>query len=225
VVAGVLFDVDDTLVDHAGASRAAILHRLREAGLPHGPDAAQRWRELDEVHFGRFLAGELGFQEQRRARVRGILGEDLADDDADAWFAAYNERFESSWGCFDDVLAALAVIDARGLRVGVVTNLDTARQRHKLERVGLGDRFAVLVGLDTIGVGKPAAAVFRHACALLGTDPADTAFVGDRLDHDALGARDAGLLAIWLDRAGPDVDVPAGVTRVRTLDELEKVLQ
>jgi putative hydrolase of the HAD superfamily len=224
VVSGVLFDVDDTLVDHAGASRGAILARLREVGLPHGAEAADRWRALDEQHFGRFLTGEIGFQEQRRARVRGILEKDLDDPAADAWFAAYNEQFESAWACFDDVLAALALLDARGLPVGVVTNLDTARQRYKLDRVGLSGRFRVLVGLDSLGVGKPDPAVFRHACELLGTEPSDTAFVGDRLDHDALGARDAGLLAVWLDRTGRDTHVPEGVTRVRSLAELEEVL-
>lgn len=224
MVRGVLFDVDDTLVDHAGAGRAAILARLREVGLPHGAEAADRWRELEERHFGRFLAGELGFEEQRRSRVRGMVDEDLDDVAADAWFAAYNERFESGWACFDDVLAALALLDARGLPVGVVTNLDAVRQRRKLDLVGLTGRFEVLVGLDALGVAKPDPAVFRHACSLLGTAPADTAFVGDRLDHDALGARDAGLLAVWLDRTGGDADVPAGVTRVRSLAELEEVL-
>ncbi len=225
MVRGVLFDIDDTLVDHAGASRAAIVGQLRDVGLPHGASDADRWRTLDERHFPRFLAGELGFQEQRRARVRDMVDDpDLDDGAADAWFAAYNARFESSWACFDDVLAALAGLADRGLPVGIVTNLDSRRQRHKLERVGLGGRFDVLVGLDTLGVGKPDAAVFRHACELLGTEPAETAFVGDRLEHDALGARDAGLLAVWLDRNGAGHDVPEGVVRVRSLAELEEVL-
>lgn len=225
MVRGVLFDVDDTLVDHAGAGRAAIVEQLRELGLPHRPEDADRWWALEERHFARFLAGELGFQQQRRARVRDMVDDqDLDDQAADAWFAAYNQRFEAGWACFDDVLAALAALDARGLPVGIVTNLDAVRQRRKLDRVGLGGRFDVLVGLDALGVGKPDAAVFRHACELLGTEPGETAFVGDRLDHDAVGARDAGLLAVWLDRAGPSVDVPSGVVRVRSLAELAEVL-
>ena len=98
MVRGVLFDIDDTLVDHAGASRAAIVGQLRDVGLPHGASDADRWRTLDERHFPRFLAGELGFQEQRRARVRDMVDDQDLDDAADdAWFAAYKERFESSW--------------------------------------------------------------------------------------------------------------------------------
>ena len=55
VVRGVLFDVDDTLVDHAGASRARSSGSSR-LGLPHGASDADRWRTPDERHFPRYLA-------------------------------------------------------------------------------------------------------------------------------------------------------------------------
>lgn len=220
-----LFDVDDTLVDHTTAVRTAIRAHLRDLGLPHHDDALAAWHEAEERHFARHLAGELSFQEQRRARVRDIVGVDIDDAAADTWFAGYAARFETEWRCFGDVRAALQRLDERGLSLGVVTNVGAVHQRRKLDRVGLDGRFEVLVGLDTLGVGKPEPAVFRHACELLGTTPADTAFVGDRLDHDALGARDAGLRAIWLDRSGDGVrPVPDGVARLTSLAHLEEVL-
>jgi len=55
--------------------------------------------------------------------------------------------------------------------------------------------------------------------------------VGDELDVDAVAARDAGLVGIWLDRPGPrrvlvtDADVAAaGVTVLRSLDDLPGAL-
>jgi len=55
--------------------------------------------------------------------------------------------------------------------------------------------------------------------------------VGDELDVDAVAARQAGLVGIWLDRPGPrrvpvtDADVAAaGVTVLRSLDHLPAVL-
>jgi putative hydrolase of the HAD superfamily len=228
-VRGVLFDIDDTLVDHSGAQRAAIVDYLVSLGLDHDEAAVARWREAEERHFSRHLTGELTFQGQRRARVREMLaahgGGDLDDGAADAWFVGYTTRFEAQWTTYDDVAAALDMVASRGLAVGIVTNVDADHQRRKLEIVGLGARFDVVVGLDTLGFGKPDARVFRHACDLLGTMPRDTVFVGDRLDHDAVGARDAGLRAVWLDRSGtPRSDVPDGVTRVASLAELEAVV-
>jgi putative hydrolase of the HAD superfamily len=228
-VRGVLFDVDDTLVDHSGAQRTAIVTYLASLGLDQDDAAVSRWREAEERHFSRHLTGELTFQEQRRARVREMLaadgGAELDDATVDGWFAGFTTHFEAAWTTYDDVGAALAMVASRELAVGIVTNVDAKHQRRKLEIVGLGGCFDVVVGLDTLGFGKPDPRVFRHACELLGTQPCDTFFVGDRLDHDAVGARDAGLQAVWLDRSGSaGADVPDGITRVASLAELEAVL-
>jgi putative hydrolase of the HAD superfamily len=228
-VRGVLFDVDDTLVDHSGAQQVAIVDYLAGLGLDHDASAVRRWRAAEERHFGRHLMGELTFQGQRRARVREMLaphgGEVLDDAAADAWFAGFATHFEAAWTTYDDVAAALDMVASLHLVVGIVTNVGADRQRRKLEMVGLGGRFDVVVGLDTLGFGKPDPRVFHHACELLGTQPCDTVFVGDRLDHDAVGARNAGLRAVWLDRSGAlRADVPDGVTRVTSLAELEAVL-
>jgi putative hydrolase of the HAD superfamily len=228
-VRGVLFDVDDTLVDHSGAQRAAIAGYLASLGLDHDDNAVGRWQAAEERHFSRHLTGELTFQGQRRARVREMLaahgGADFDDGTADAWFLGYTTRFEAAWTTYDDVGAALDMVASRGLAVGIVTNVAADHQRRKLEFVGLGGRFDVVVGLDTLGFGKPDPRVFRHACDLLGTTPRDTVFVGDRLDHDAVGARDAGLRAVWLDRSGgARSDVPDGITRMASLAQLEAVV-
>jgi putative hydrolase of the HAD superfamily len=228
-VRGVLFDVDDTLVDYSGAQQTAIVAYLASLGLDHDAAAVRRWHDADERHFGRHLTGELTFQGQRRARVREMLaddgGADIDDAAADVWFAGYTALFETNWTAYDDVGAALAMVASRALRVGIVTNAAADRQRRKLAMVGLGGCFDVVVGHDTLGFGKPDPRVFHHACELLGTQPCDTFFVGDRLDHDAVGARDAGLRAVWLDRSVVGGgDVPDGVLRVTSLAELEAVV-
>ena len=72
-----------------------------------------------------------------------------------------------------------------------------------------------------IGVAKPHQAIFRRACRALGVHPAQAMHVGERLDIDAMGARDAGLHGVWLDRSGcgilPQV---AGVSVIGQLADL-----
>jgi putative hydrolase of the HAD superfamily len=223
-VRAVLFDVDDTLVDHAGARRRGILAHLRACGLAADDDAVRRWRLAEERHFARHLAGELSFQEQRRERVRDVLARPLADDEADAWFAGYTECFEREWSAFPDVTDCLQSLAPYAL--GVVTNVGVEHQRRKLARCGLADRFEAVVGLDTLGVGKPDPRPFRHACAQLGVRPEQAVYVGDRLDWDVAGAVGAGLRAVWLDRRGEaaGADVPTGVPVLATLDGLAQTL-
>ncbi|MGH3326954.1 MAG: HAD family hydrolase [Streptomycetales bacterium] len=220
-----LFDVDETLVDRDGAACHAIIGHLTELGLPAGPEALERWVRLEDLHYGRYLAGELSFADQRRERARAMAGLALSDEEADRWLAGYIRRFEAEWRAFPDVCSVLDALS--GLRLGVVTNLDAVYQSTKLETVGLSHRFRCLVGPDTVGVPKPAPQIFHAACAALGVRPREAAYVGDRLDVDALGATRAGLLGVWLDRkdSGRLPDWAYGRLRDRWRDRRHDALQ
>ncbi|MEV5826412.1 HAD family hydrolase [Spirillospora sp. NPDC052242] len=224
-IEAVLFDLDGTLFDHDGAAAEAI------AGAFPDADAAwlvPRWHELGEAAIERYLAGELDFTGQRRARIVRLareLGLGTWDDArADAWFAAYTGRYEAAWRPYPDVPGALAALAARGLRLGVITNGDVRQQRAKLARMGLAERLPHVTASSEAGCAKPAAEIFRTACAGLGLAPAAVAYVGDRLDTDARGAAAAGLTGVWLDRSDGPAPDHAGVVRITGLDALPRVL-
>jgi putative hydrolase of the HAD superfamily len=94
--------------------------------------------------------------------------------------------------------------------------------------LGLRHHFEVLLCSDRLGCQKPDPSAFLAACAALDLPPAEVAYVGDRLDVDAVGARDAGLRGIWIDRADPAANpaagIPSGIDRISTLEELAAVL-
>lgn len=198
----VVFDVDGTLVDHDTAQRRALLGHLTALGEVADDAAWRRWRDLEEQHYARYLAGELTFAEQRRERARAMTGGRRTDAECDAWFAGYLARFEAAWTVFPDVVPALDALGADGLLLGAFSNVAGSFTRRKLAAVGLRDRFAIVLGDDDIGAAKPDPRVFLTICDRLGVAPADAVHVGDRFDKDAAGARDAGLLGVWLDRPG-----------------------
>jgi len=51
-------------------------------------------------------------------------------------------------------------------------------------------------GVEPLIIGKPEPAMFRAAVAALGADPVHTAMLGDRLETDILGGKNAGLRTI-----------------------------
>lgn len=220
-VRGVLFDVDGTLTDYAAAERAAITAHLG-SDAPAG--AAGHWAAVTAEHYARFLAGELDFAGQRRARIAAMLAwAGRAGADPEAWFAGYLARYDDALRVFPDVRPALDALPAH-LRLGVVSNSSAAHQRGKLDRLGLGDRFACLVCADEAGAAKPDPAIFLRGCAALGLPPADVAYVGDLLDVDARGAVAAGLHGIWLDRTGAGPP-PGDVVHLTTLADLPAALR
>ncbi|MER5935327.1 HAD family hydrolase [Streptomyces sp. NPDC002054] len=227
-IRAVLWDIDDTLFDYTGADSAGLARHLTDEGLGERygspAEALALWREITERNWARFAAGETGFEEQRRDRVRDFLRRpDLGDDEADAWFDRYVAHYRAAWKVFPDVFPALDAL-AAGYRHGVLTNSSSANQDPKLRRLGLRDRFEVLVCAAELGVSKPEAAAFRAACDALGLEAGEVAYVGDQPEIDARGARDAGLLAVWLDRDGGRGAGPEGVHRITGLAQLPGVL-
>ncbi|MFN8082324.1 MAG: hypothetical protein U0Q19_22415 [Kineosporiaceae bacterium] len=102
--AGVLLDLDDTLVDTRmpRACRRAIV-----AGwLPHldaaGEAAAlQHWVRDAEGHFRAYTRGELSFAEQRQRRAAALQaafdGPALSADEQRRWSEAYDAAFREAW--------------------------------------------------------------------------------------------------------------------------------
>ncbi|MGG7571276.1 HAD family hydrolase [Streptomyces sirii] len=227
-IRAVLWDIDDTLFDYTGSDRAGALRHLRAEGLlaAYGGEEAAlaRWRAAMETEFARFLAGEVGFLDHRRGRARTFLGTELSDDEADAWFARYVAHYEESWVLFPDSAPALEAL-APLVRQAVLSNSSTANQERKLAALGIRSRFEAVLCADELGHAKPAPEAFTGACEALGLPAEEVLYVGDRLDIDALGARDAGLAAVWLDRTETGEELPPGIRRIASLAELPELLR
>ena len=207
---GVLFDIDDTLVDTRGAFRAAfevIAHRYLPQLPPERlPEVLATWRADASGHYRSYTRGETGHREQRMARANELHalfgGPELDDAAFEAWDEVFEGGFSEAWAAHPEASEVIDRLLAAGLRVGALSNAHVAYQTDKLERTGFLGRVPMLVGIDTLGIGKPDPAVFLEACRLLGTEPARTAYVGDELDVDAVPARQAGLRGVWVDRPG-----------------------
>ena len=208
-VRGVLFDIDDTLVDLEFAMTTA-LRDVSEHLLP-GLDEAG-WVRFGRIfthettHFyDRYLAGELTFNEQRLLRGRAALehfGVELEDgEQAHHWVTSYASRQHGYVRAFDDVGPLLDALDAAGIPYGAVSNNVHDYQRVKLDAAGLA-RIAVLVGTDTVGAAKPDPAIYLEGVRRIGTGPGETLYIGDNRLLDAEGSTAAGLLGVWLNRGG-----------------------
>ena len=96
--------------------------------------------------------------------------------------------------------AALDALHAAGIPMAVLSNSSFGAPiiHRDIAKHGLADHLAfVMVTADYV-VRKPSPLLFETAAARLGVAPADTWFVGDRLDTDVAGAQAAGMVAVWL---------------------------
>lgn len=207
------FDLDDTLWPIA----PTILHaerRLQDWLHAHVPEIAADWpSERLRAHRDMIaarrpdLAHDYGAQ-RRHSLLEMFDGrperERLVDDAFATFYAARNEVT-----LYDDAADCLQRVAAR-FRLASLSNGNA-----DLERIGLAHHFELRLSARDVGVMKPDAAIFAHLCATLDLAPAQIAHIGDDPDLDVLGAKQAGLFAIWLNRDGrawphalqPDLEV------------------
>lgn len=224
-IRAVLWDIDDTIFDYSGADRVGMRKHLETEGLPGGyaslDQALDAWKAITDVQWARFAAGEVDFQGQRRERVRAFLGRWLSDGEADEWFGRHAGHYEAAWELFPDAVPVLDRL-ADGYRHAVLSNSSIHNQDRKLRKLGVRDRFEVVLCAVELGVSKPDAGAFLAACEALDLPPAEVVHVGDEPDIDAAGAVAAGLTGVWLDRRGrggrPEL------ARITALDQLPGLL-
>ena len=202
----ILFDVDDTLVDFQYSRRHGL--RAVQALLP--ALAPVPLEELELVHdemlhanYLRTLGGGLSDDAARVERIRGICRRYHLQLDETAVLqaaAAYARAQQSNARLVPGVRELLDALRGR-VKLGVVTNGPSARQRGKLERFGIdpGDLDALAIS-EEVGATKPAPAIFAFALARLGVTPARATMIGDSWENDVLGALGSGMAAVWLNR-------------------------
>lgn len=195
----VLFDIDDTLIDHTSAVSAGVAS-LYAAVRPEAPMPVflASWHDAMRQHFPRYLKGEISYEDQRRARVRQTVSASLTDPEIDELFTRYSAAYQAHWQLFADVLSCLD--DLAEHRLGIISNGNGVEQRSKLEHTGIAERFEAIHISDECGHAKPAAEIFHRACRVAGVAVEDAVYIGDLYETDAVGARRAGLLGVWLDR-------------------------
>ncbi len=85
-----------------------------------------------------------------------------------------------------------------GVRVAIVSNTEALLTRFELDRFPILQTADAIVLSSDVGVRKPDAVIFQLAVNRIGATPGSTVFVGNDWAADVLGARRAGIRAIYL---------------------------
>ena len=179
----VLFDLDGTLIDTIDLLMQSARHAFR--GRQHAP-TDDEWRA--------------GIGTPLYAQLRPYAAD---DDDLGVLVNGYRsyqaEHHDRLTRCYDDVVATVQQLDARGHPLGIVTSKADEVARRSLEHVGLMRYMRVVVGVNSSTRHKPHPEPVEVALRELGYAPADAVFLGDS-PHDVLAGRAAGVItvaALW----------------------------
>jgi HAD superfamily hydrolase (TIGR01509 family) len=217
-IRGVLFDWGDTLFSPPDAGKV-IVTAAAERGLRIDPEKARAlWDELWEAgKMPEELAKGRDLSAGAHREVWTSLFERANTAVPDVASTLYERVMDpSAWVPYPDTAPTLRALRARGIRIGIVSNVPRDL-RPIFAAHGLAELVDAFTHSYEVGAEKPDPAIFLHACRALGTEPRETLMVGDHAVADG-GAVRAGLRFHLLD-AGGAADRPRGLDRVVRLVE------
>ena len=218
-ISAITLDLDDTLWPAEPAIVAAEA-ALREWILANCPGAESDWptERLQALRAQVWtehphLAHD--FSALRMIAIERILAPyGLPASAADEAFAVFF-RARNEVSLYPEAREALAQLAGR-VPIVALTNGNAC-----LRTIGLDHYFHDAVHARDAGVAKPAAAIFHLACTRAQALPEQVLHVGDHPLQDVIGARQAGLQTMWLDRGmhlWPEHETPA--QRCKDLSQL-----
>jgi len=177
MIDAVLFDLDETLLDRTTSLRAFLADQFGRHAGSLGNVGMEQWRE-------HFLALDRRGQVLKTIVYPAILAEFGGEAGAyQTLFADYASRCSAFAVPFDAMMSTLIAIRSMGLPIAIVTNGGTEFQTKTIEALDLHKLTDAIFISEREGLRKPDPEIYRRAMADLGTDPASTAFIDNKLPN------------------------------------------
>lgn len=228
----ILFDLDDTIFDHALTSRAALRELRSAEPIFRGRSLIELWKEygrlLEEAH-PQVLAGRVSIDQARTERFRRLAefcGGRITEPEALSLSRRYRSRYQNLRRAVPGAPELLQRLHGRAA-IGIVTNNQVAEQDEKLAYLGIRDLVDFMVISEGVGVAKPDPRIFEIALERGRSTPEEAVMLGDSWASDVLGARAAGIRPVWFNRfrlPSPEPRSVREVSSLRPAPSVERVL-
>lgn len=217
-VRGALFDLAGVLYDDT-AWRRWLLRLLAQIGLH--TQYRSFFRVWDREHLRAVQRGAESFCEAFRKFLRAAGLSEAQIDEVQAACQARRRDAENDIRALPGVKTALTRLRQMGLTLAVLANCEhpAATLESRLERIGLGNLFSIVISSFDLRQTKPDAGAYQAALAAFDLPAADVAYVG----HDAEDLRGASAVGMPTVAIHFDPDTCADVFLAR-IEELTDVL-
>jgi phosphoglycolate phosphatase len=208
------FDLDGTLIDTSGDLAAAVNYAIGTIGRAPFPVAAIHpfVGKGAKVMLERALDASGGYDEDTLSTLLAIL------------LDYYEQNLAIHSVPYPGLIEAIDALMDAGVKLAICTNKAERFTIPLMHQIGLSDRFASIVGGDTVGVAKPDPAPIHEMIARAGGGR--TIFIGDTI-NDIAGARNAGVanIAVGFGFLDGPVENLAADAIIHHFDELVPLLQ
>ena len=223
------FDIDHTLWDFDSNSRQTLVElyeefRLEKIGIHDFDLFHKNYLVHNEVLWERYRNGHLKVEEMRWKRMWLTLLDFKIGNEALAreMGVRFLELLPLKKILFPYTLEILNYLKGKQYHIHLITNGFEKNQHHKLKNSGLDIYFTEVITSEGSNSLKPHREIFEFALDKAGAQKKESIMLGDSLDVDVRGARDAGIDQVFVNHLGI---MPAfePTYMVNSLKELEDI--
>ena len=127
-----------------------------------------------------------------------------------------------AWRLYPEALDTMAALQQRGLKLSVISNFDS-RLIKILDGLGIGPCFERIFVSSRVGYAKPDREIFHAALRHHQVTPEHGLHVGDSPINDRLGAHNAGLRGVLVDRRS--AADPSDANRINSLAAIVSLIE
>ncbi|MBW4707887.1 HAD-IA family hydrolase [Roseobacter sp. YSTF-M11] len=194
----VIFDLDGTLADTSGDLIAAANYCFRDMGAGDVLDPAQDAGTA--LRGGRAML-TLGMGRLGRAQELATI-----DRYYPVLLEAYGASIDVHTQLYPRAMEAVDRLKTNGYGVGICTNKPEALADTLLQRLGVRNAFAALIGADTLPVRKPDPEPLYETARRAGGDPMKCVLIGDSdTDRNTARAANVPCILVTFGPAGGDM--------------------
>ena len=209
MIRGILFDYGNTLVrvrDGAVALRDVLAQLGQKVDETKTSEGMASYKQHWQYHYAGLPRGERWTEEIRLDCCKEMLKRLGFASDLDRFAGEVAKRWASNerQGMYDDVEPTLGALDEMGIELGVLSqNTMTGTQlRDDLETRQIARFFSVVLTSEDIGYDKPDPRFFEAGSKMIQLKNSELLYVGNRYHEDVLGARNAGMTPVLIERGG-----------------------
>ncbi len=221
------FDAADTLFHIKNGIGAAYAEKAEKYGVSPEPEKIKKafsraFRSAPPLAFGNCRRDKREELEKQwwRDVVSGVYDEVGMFEGFDSYFEDLFEHFGNrAWKAFPDSAPALLALGNMGYDIMLISNFDS-RVYGVLEKLDLKKFFSSFTISSEAGFSKPSPEIFQIALEKQGVKPDECLHIGDDMENDYVGAKNAGMNALVLNRKNRG-EIPS----IQTLMEIPALLR
>ena len=197
----IFIDIDDTLLDYIPCCREAF-----EFALPEHPEYFDLFFEISGRLFSEAKHGLHTIAEVMELYPKEFIATIGYPPEA---VEPFKHAFRAAWGKTHTLVPGakemLENLQAKGYRLFAASNSFGHLQRSRLEQAGILPYFEdTYISMD-IGYDKPDIRFYQEALRRCGLQAKEVLMIGDSMTTDVIGARKAGMDALFFDRQKDDL--------------------